>query len=66
MRLVLADGAGSTRQMRRAWSSFRASHVALLDDPHGFAKTARADADTVCAIKRKYRLKNTTGYPSTP
>ena len=41
---------------------FRASHKALLDGLAAIAETARADADTVARIKRKYRLKNTTGY----
>ena len=60
---MLADGARLDTADAKSVASFRASHKALLDGLDGaFGQNARADADTVARIKRKYRLKNTTGY----
>ena len=62
MRLMLADGARLDTAEAKSVESFRASHKSLLDGLAALSADARADADTVARIKRKYRLKNTTGY----
>ena len=61
-----AADAGRRREARHGGcesvGSFRASHKTLLDGLAALSADARADADTVARIKRKFRLKNTTGY----
>ena len=62
MRLVLADGTLVDTGDADSLARFRNSHAELLDGIKGLADAVRADAALTEKIRRKYRLKNTTGY----
>jgi len=62
MRLILADGTLVDTGDEESVARFRASHAELLDGIAALAQEVRANADLAEKIRRKYRLKNTTGY----
>ncbi len=62
MRVVLADGALLDTEDVGSVTRFRRSHAALLGDLAQLAAATRADAALAELIRRKYKIKNTTGY----
>ncbi|RBH50520.1 4Fe-4S ferredoxin, partial [Pseudomonas sp. MWU13-2860] len=62
MRLLLLDGAALDTGDAASVAAFRQSHAALLAGLSGLAAELRADAALAERVRRKYRLKNTTGY----
>ena len=62
LRVVLADGAVLDTADPQGVAAFRISHKPLLDGLARIAEDARADEKLSQRIRRKYRLKNTTGY----
>ena len=62
IRVVLADGALLDTGDAVSVEQFRASHGGLLDGLAGMAEQVRADAALAERIRRKFRIKNTTGY----
>ena len=62
LRVVLADGAVLDTADPQSIARFRHTHADLLAGLGGIAADARADEALAARIRRKYRLKNTTGY----
>ncbi len=62
MRVVLPDGTVLDTADPASRSAFAASHASLLSGLRELARRARADRVLAERIRRKYRLKNTTGY----
>ena len=62
MRLVLADGTLVDTGDAASVAGFRASHAALLAGLDGMARQVRADEALAARIRRKFAIKNTTGY----
>lgn len=62
MVLVLADGTVLDTADRGSVASFRSSHTQLLQDLKAVAASLASDAALAARIRRKYQLKNTTGY----
>ncbi len=62
LRVVLADGSVLDTEDVQSIAAFRAGHVDLLDALAALGRAARADAALSERIRRKYRIKNTTGY----
>ncbi|TBW39203.1 FAD-binding oxidoreductase [Siculibacillus lacustris] len=62
LRLVLADGTVLDTAEPASVAAFRASHAELLSGLGAIAADAKSDAALAARIRRKYRLKNTTGY----
>lgn len=62
MRLILADGTLVDSADPASVAAFRHSHAALLDELAGLAAATRADAALADRIRRKFAIKNTTGY----
>ena len=62
MRLVLADGARLDTADPASIAGFRQSHAAQLAGLSALSAEIRADAETAARIRKKFRLKNTTGY----
>ena len=62
MRLVLADGAVLDTGDPASRRAFAASHAGLLARLAAMGERVRADAALADRIRRKYRMKNTTGY----
>jgi D-lactate dehydrogenase len=60
--LVLADGTVLDTADRQSVARFRVSHQQLLLDLQAVATALLADADLSARIRRKFTLKNTTGY----
>ena len=62
IRMVLADGTVLDTGDDRSRSAFRASHASMLQDLDDLAKRVRSDAGLSERIRRKFKIKNTTGY----
>ncbi|RQP04667.1 MAG: FAD-binding oxidoreductase [Paracoccus sp. BP8] len=62
MRLVMADGTTLDTADPESRRAFRASHGALLDELAALARAVRDDAELGALIRRKFAIKNTTGY----
>lgn len=62
MMLVLADGTIVDTADRHSVASFRSSHAQLVQDLQAVATSLCSDTALAARIRRKYQLKNTTGY----
>ncbi|TVR80935.1 MAG: FAD-binding oxidoreductase [Rhodospirillales bacterium] len=62
MRLVLADGTVLDTGSEASCSAFQASHGDLLTRLTGLAAATRSDSELAGRIRRKFAIKNTTGY----
>ncbi len=62
MRLVFADGSLLDTEDAASRDAFRASHAALLDELARLAQQTQSDTTLAERIRRKFRIKNTTGY----
>jgi D-lactate dehydrogenase len=62
MRVVFADGTVLDTELPSSIAAFRQSHGALLAELASIARAARDDEDLAALIRRKYKIKNTTGY----
>jgi len=62
LRLVLADGAVLDTGDAASVAAFRQSHAGLLGGIAALAARIRADGELEARIRRKYKMKNTTGY----
>jgi D-lactate dehydrogenase len=62
MRLVLADGTLVDTGDAVSLTAFRLSHAPLLSELDRLGRAARADAALADRIRRKFAIKNTTGY----
>jgi D-lactate dehydrogenase len=62
MRLILADGAVLDTSDPAGVAAFRVSHGHILEHLAGLRRRIMADAALVDRIRRKYSIKNTTGY----
>lgn len=62
MRLVLADGTVVDTEDPVSTAAFRASHAHVLERLSGMRRLVMADPALVARIRRKYSIKNTTGY----
>lgn len=62
MRLILADGTILDTADPDGVAAFRISHARLLEGLSALRRRIMADTDLVARIRRKYSIKNTTGY----
>ena len=62
MRLLLADGSALDTGSVESREAFATSHRTLLDGLLALAREVRADAGLTARIRRKFAIKNTTGY----
>lgn len=62
LRIVLADGTVLDTRSESSKAEFRDSHSKLLSEINKLAETATGDTALYEKIKKKYKLKNTTGY----
>lgn len=62
MRLVMADGTQLDTAKPESREAFKSSHSALLDELAELAHVVKEDAELNALIKRKFAIKNTTGY----
>ncbi|WP_239988647.1 FAD-binding and (Fe-S)-binding domain-containing protein [Paramagnetospirillum kuznetsovii] len=62
MRLILADGTLVDTGNPDSVKAFQASHAGLLAALDDMGKRVRADGPLASRIKRKFAIKNTTGY----
>ncbi|MGE4442681.1 MAG: FAD-binding and (Fe-S)-binding domain-containing protein [Desulfomicrobium sp.] len=62
MRLILADGTILDTEDPDSVAAFRASHARVLERLSTLRRAVMADAALVERIRRKYSIKNTTGY----
>eukprot|EP00698_Gefionella_okellyi_P001971 TRINITY_DN11863_c0_g1_i1.p1 TRINITY_DN11863_c0_g1~~TRINITY_DN11863_c0_g1_i1.p1 ORF type:complete len:962 (+),score=192.21 TRINITY_DN11863_c0_g1_i1:56-2941(+) len=62
LRIVLADGTVLDTGSESSVSSFKVSHAALCSELAKMAREVQANAELSEKIKRKYRIKCTTGY----
>ena len=62
MRVVLADGTLLDTEDAASVAAFRTSHAALLSELDQMGKQTRADTALADRIRRKFKIKNTTGY----
>ncbi len=62
MRIILADGAVVDTGDAESCAAFRRSHGALLEALAHMGRRVRADAELSGLIRRKFAIKNTTGY----
>jgi D-lactate dehydrogenase len=62
MRLVLADGTALDTADHESRRAFRRSHPQVLEGLARLGAEVRADAALAARIRRKYAIKNTTGY----
>ena len=62
LRLMLADGTVLDTEDAASVTAFRQSHAALLDGLAALARETQADVALAERIRRKFRIKNTTGY----
>lgn len=62
MRLILADGTVLDTADSESRDAFAQSHAALLDALANMGWAARADHRLSALIRRKFAIKNTTGY----
>ena len=62
MRVMLADGGVLDTRDTASRAAFAASHERLIEQLRALAERTRADAELAARIRRKYAIKNTTGY----
>jgi D-lactate dehydrogenase len=62
MRIVLADGTVVDTGDEASRDAFRASHGDFLHRLKALAEATRDDAELAGRIRRKFKIKNTTGY----
>ena len=62
LRIVLADGTVLDTRSESSKTAFRDSHSKLLSDINELAETASENISLSEKIRKKYKLKNTTGY----
>ena len=62
MRLILADGTVLDTEDPHGVAAFRTSHARLLEGLSALRRTIMADTALATRIRRKYSIKNTTGY----
>ena len=62
MRLILADGTLLDSEDPDSVAAFRTSHAHMLERLSTLRRAVMADAALVERIRRKYSIKNTTGY----
>ena len=62
MRVMLADGAVLDTEDAFSVADFRVSHAGLLGALDEMGREVRADVALAARIRRKYKIKNTTGY----
>jgi D-lactate dehydrogenase len=62
MRIVMADGTILDTMDQSSKNDFRKSHSKLLSDIENLAKSAAENTSLAEKIRRKYKMKNTTGY----
>lgn len=62
IRIILPDGTVLDTADPASCAAFRASHAAFLEGIAGIAAEIAADPELTARIRRKYKIKNTTGY----
>ena len=62
IRIILADGAVLDTSDESSKKDFRLSHSGLLSDISALAMSAKGNSVLAERIRRKYKMKNTTGY----
>jgi D-lactate dehydrogenase len=62
IRIILADGAVLDTSDESSKRDFRLSHSGLLSDISALAMSAKGNSVLAGRIRRKYKMKNTTGY----
>ena len=62
IRIILPDGTVLDTADAASCAAFRASHGAFLEGIAGIAAEIAADPELTARIRRKYKIKNTTGY----
>ena len=62
MRIIFADGTILDTRDESSRISFRESHFKLLSDIENLAKSANENSIPSERIRKKYKMKNTTGY----
>ncbi|NDY90375.1 FAD-binding and (Fe-S)-binding domain-containing protein [Ideonella livida] len=62
LRVMLADGTVLDTADAASVAAFRRSHLLLLNSLQALAQRIRGNAELLAKVRRKYRLKNTTGY----
>ncbi|TIC79211.1 FAD-binding and (Fe-S)-binding domain-containing protein [Crenobacter intestini] len=62
LRLILADGSLLDTADEGSVDEFREHHAGLLDGLAALSARVRSDAALSARIRRKYKMKNTTGY----
>jgi len=62
LRVLLADGTGLDTLDAASVARFRLSHAGLLADLARLGEEVRADPELSARIRRKFKIKNTTGY----
>jgi D-lactate dehydrogenase len=62
LRVLLADGSRLDTEDAASVAAFRASHAELLAELAQLGRATRADEVLAARIRRKYKIKNTTGY----
>ncbi len=62
IRIILPDGTVLDTADPASCTAFRTSHAAFLEGIAGIAAEIAADPELTARIRRKYKIKNTTGY----
>jgi D-lactate dehydrogenase len=62
MRIIMADGTILDTRDQASKENFRRSHLKLLTDIEQLAKKAKDNSPLAERIRKKYKMKNTTGY----
>ena len=62
MRIVMADGTILDTRDLKSRSEFAASHTGLISDLDNLAQATKANTPLADRIRKKYKMKNTTGY----
>jgi D-lactate dehydrogenase len=62
LRVVLADGSILDTRVGASREAYRLSHAAMLGELRSLGEATRSDAVLAGRIRRKFALKNTTGY----
>ena len=62
IRVVLADATVLDTTDRQSRKQFRNTHISMLNEIERLASKVKSDSSLSDRIKRKYKMKNTTGY----
>lgn len=62
MKIIIADGTVLDTRDESTKKEFKSSHTKLLSDIGNLAKSATEDTILAERIRKKYKMKNTTGY----